>query len=161
MKLKNSLIKSLSESGLENTTDHELSAAHAYKVFRFRDEIAKAYKDIEEKRVKLVKDTLGEDYEEKRKNATEEDAKELDDKLAKFAELYNELMNDESELNIKAIPFEEYHALARENRNTPVQVPTGETENGRPKMRQATIDFFTVFRSALKDVLWVEPKEED
>lgn len=161
MKLKNSLIKSLSESGLENTTDHELSAAHAYKVFRFRDEVAKAYKDIEEKRVKLVKDTVGEDYEEKRKNATEEEKKELDDKLTKFAELYNELMNDESELNIKTIPFEEYHLLARENRNTPVQVPTGETENGRPKMRQATIDFFTVFRPALKDVLWVEPKEED
>ena len=161
MKLKNQLIKNLSESGLENTTDHELSAAHAYKVFRFRDEIAKAYKDIEEKRVKLVKDTLGEDYEEKRKNATEEEAKELDAKLAKFAELYNELMADETELNIKTIPFEEYHLLARENKATPVQIPTGETENGRPKMRQGYLDFFTVFRSALKDVLWVEPKEEE
>ena len=162
MKLKNQLIKALSESGLENTTDHELSAAHAYKVFRFRDEVAKAYKDIEEKRIKLVKDTLGEDYEEKRKNATEEEAKALDEKLAKFAELYNELMNDETELNIKTIPFEEYHALAKENKQTPIQIPTGEKDkDGRPKMRQGYLDFFTVFRKDLKDILWVEPAEEE
>ena len=174
MKLKNQLIKALSESGLENTTDHELSAANAYKVIRFRDEVAKAYKEMEDKRQKLVKDAGIEDgqkFDERRmelegkEKRTEAEQKELDEmtgKLNKFGELYNELLNDESELNIKTIPFEEYHALAKENKQTPIQIPTGEKDkDGRPKMRQATIDFFTVFRKDLKDILWVEPAEED
>ena len=162
MKLKNQLIKALSESGLENTTDHELSAANAYKVIRFRDEVAKAYKDIEEKRVKLVKENLGEDFEEKSKTAEGKEKEELDKKLVRFSQLYNELMNDETELNIKTIPFEEYHALAKENKQTPIQIPTGEKDkDGRPKMRQGYLDFFTVFRKDLKDILWVEPAEEE
>ena len=158
MKLKNSIIKSLVENGLDNTTDHDLSAAHAYKVFKFKDEIAKAYKEIEGKRQKLVKDILGEDFDAKRKEAKEgtPEYDELNEKFTKFIGLYNELMDDESEVNIKTIPFEEYHLLARENKQTAFQVAGAD---GKPVQR--VIDFFSVFRSVLKDVLWVEPKEED
>lgn len=157
MKLKNSIIKSLVENGLDNTTDHDLSAAHAYKVFKFKDEVAKAYKEIEDKRQKLVKDILGEDFETKRKEAKEgsKEYKELNEKFQKFIGLYNELMNDETELNIKTIPFEEYHLLARENKQTVFHVPGTDG-----KSEQRFIDFFSVFRSVLKDVLWVEPTEE-
>lgn len=161
MKLKNYIIKNLVDNGLENTTDHDLSAAHAYKVFKFRDEVAKANKEVDEKRVKLVKDIIGDggEFEKKRDELsklaerTEEQQKELDGlnaKLTKFNELYVELMNDESELNVKTIPFEEYHLLARENKKTPVM--TGGKE--------AYIDFFTVFRSVLKGILWEEPVED-
>ena len=157
MKLKNYIIKNLVDNGLENTTDHDLSAAHAYKVFKFRDEVAKANKEMDEKRVKLVKDIIGDggEFEKKREELTKltertkEQQKELDDlngKLNKFIELYVELMNDESELNVKTIPFEEYHLLARENRKTPIG-------------KEATIDFFTVFRSVLKGILWEEPED--
>lgn len=157
MKLKNYIIKNLVDNGLENTTDHDLSAAHAYKVFKFRDEVAKANKEMDEKRVKLVKDIIGDggEFEKKREELTKltertkEQQKELDDlngKLNKFNELYVELMNDESELNVKTIPFEEYHLLARENRKTPIG-------------KEATIDFFTVFRSVLKGILWEEPED--
>lgn len=158
MKLKNNIIKALVENGLDNTTDHDLSAAHAYKVFKFKDEIAKAYKEIEGKRQKLVKDILGEDFDAKRKEAKEgtPEYDELNEKLTKFIGLYNELMDDESEVNIKTIPFEEYHLLARENKQTAFQI-TG--ADGKPVQR--FIDFFSVFRSVLKDVLWTEPKEEE
>jgi len=162
MKVKNYIIKNLVENGLESTTDHEISAAHAYKVFKFRDEVAKAYKEMEDKRTKLVKDAGIEDgqkFDERRKELegkerTKEEQKEYDDilaKLNKFGELYNELLNDESDLNIKTIPFEEYHALAKENMRTPVRL-------GKDPLY---IDFFTVFRSALKGILWEEPKEEE
>lgn len=158
MKLKNFIIKNLVDNGLENTTDHDLSAAHAYKVFKFRDEVAKANKEMDERRMKLVKDIIGDgqEFEKKRDELTKltektkEQQKELDDlnsKLNKFNELYVELMNDESELNVKTIPFEEYHLLARENRKTPIG-------------KEATIDFFTVFRSVLKGILWEEPTED-
>lgn len=157
MKLKNSIIKSLVENGLDNTTDHDLSAAHAYKVFKFKDEISKAYKEIEDKRQKLVKDVLGEDFEAKRKEAKEgtPEYDELNEKFQKFIGQYNELMNDESEVNIKTIPFEEYHLLARENKQTAFQVGGADG-----KFAERFIDFFSVFRSVLKDVLWVEPTEE-
>ena len=162
MKLKNVIIKNLVENGLENTTDHEISAAHAYKVFKFRDEVSKAYKEMEDKRQKLVKDAGIEDgqkFDERRKELegkerTEAEQKEYDDilaKLNKFGELYNELLNDESDLNVKTIPFEEYHALAKENKRTPVRL-------GKDPLY---IDFFTVFRSVLKGILWEEPKEEE
>ena len=161
MKLKNSIIKSLVENGLESTTDHEISAAHAYKVFKFRDEVAKAYKEMDDKRQKLVKESGIEDgakFDERKKELdgkerTEAEQKELDEmnaKLNKFAELYNELLNDESDLNVKTIPFEEYHALAKENMRTPVRL-------GKDPLY---IDFFTVFRPALKGILWEEPAEE-
>lgn len=157
MKLKNNIIKSLVENGLDNTTDHDLSAAHAYKVFKFKDEVAKAYKEIEDKRQKLVKDVLGEDFETKRKETKEgtKEYEELNEKFQKFIGLYNELMNDETELNIKTIPFEEYHLLSRENKQTAFQ-----TLDADGKSVQRFIDFFSVFRSVLKDVLWVEPAEE-
>lgn len=158
VKIKNFIIKNLVDNGLENTTDHDLSAAHAYKVFKFRDEVAKANKEMDERRMKLVKDIIGDgaEFEKKRDELTKltertkEQQKELDDlnsKLNKFNELYVELMNDESELNVKTIPFEEYHLLARENRKTPIG-------------KEATIDFFTVFRSVLKGILWEEPTED-
>lgn len=158
MKLKNNIIKSLVENGLDNTTDHDLSAAHAYKVFKFKDEIAKAYKEIEDKRQKLVKDILGEDFDAKRKEAKKgtKEYEELNEKFQKFIGLYNELMGDESELNIKTIPFEEYHLLARENKQTPFQVGGADG-----KFAERFIDFYSVFRSVLKDVLWTEPKEEE
>lgn len=157
MKLKNSIIKSLVENGLDNTTDHDLSAAHAYKVFKFKDEISKAYKEIEDKRQKLVKDILGEDFDAKRKEAKEgtPEYDELNEKFTKFIGLYNELMDDESEVNIKTIPFEEYHLLARENKQTAFQVAGADG-----KSVQRFIDFFSVFRSVLKDVLWEAPNED-
>ena len=170
-KVKNFLIKNLSENGLENTTDHELSAAHAYKVFKFRDEIAEAFKKQEDKRQKLIKDCLGDGQEfnkrlkelKELKKPTKEQKKELEEldaKFDKYATLYSELLNDESELDIKTIPFEEYHLLSRENRRTETRVFVGEDENGQPKYETRFIDFFAVFRSALKDILWEEPKDD-
>ena len=170
-KVKNYLIKNLSESGLENTTDHELSAAHDYKVFKFRDEVAKAFKAQEDKRQKLIKDILGDGSEfskrskelADKKDRTETEQKEYDEimeKLKKFNELYSELLNDETELDIKTIPFDEYHTLSRENRRTEVQVLAGQDEQGNPKYESRIVDFFAMFRPALKDILWVEPKED-
>lgn len=172
MKVKNYLIKNLVENGIEGTTTHDIPAKAAYAVWNFQDQVVKANKAIEEKRMGLIvsagiKD--GAEIEKRRKelkaidSRSEEEEKELIEirgKINKFAELYAQLMNDESELEVKSISFEDYHALSRENRAIPVPVPMDELDkDGNPKMRTVTIDFYTVFQNVLKDVLWAAPEE--
>lgn len=167
MKLKNSIIKALIENGLQNTTDHSVDCKHAYKVYNFIHEVVGANKVLEEKRQELVK-TAGIDnakeFDERRRllsaktNRTAEEQKELEEmeaKFKRFADLFAELMNDETELNVKTIPYEEYHKLANENRATPVV----RMVDGEPKT--ISVDIFTAFRDELKDVLWAAPVEND
>ena len=167
MKLKNSVIKALVENGLQNTTDHSVDCKHAYKVYNFRHEILAAAKDIDSKRQGLVGSAGIEEpkkFDERRRllaaktNRTAEEQKELEEMEAKFnrfADLFAELMNDETELNVKTIPYEEYHKLANENRATPVS----RMVDGEPKT--ISVDIFTAFRDELKDVLWAAPVEND
>lgn len=167
MKLKNSVIKALVENGLQNTTDHSVDCKHAYKVYKFRHEILNAAKDIDSKRQGLVESAGIEEpkkFDERRRllsaktNRTAEEQKELEEmeaKFKRFADLFAELMNDETELNVKAIPYEEYHKLANENRATPVT----RMVDGEPKT--ISVDIFTAFRDELKDVLWAAPVEND
>lgn len=167
-KIKNQIIKNLVENGLEQTTDHTLDYKHAYKVYNFRHEVLKASKTIDEKRQELVKAAGIEDaqkFDERRKelNAKKEltkaEQKELDEmneKMVKFSDLYSELLKDESDLNVKTIPFEEYHKLANENKQTAVQIPG---RDGKPQT--IFVDFFMAFRDILKDILWAAPEDDE
>ena len=173
VKLKNVVIKNLLGNGLENTTDHSLSATSAYRVFKFRHAIADAYKEIDEKRKKLVEENIGDGLAfdlrktelETKGNRTEEEEKELAElqqKADKFAKLYNELLNDETEIKVTPISFEQYHLLANENKQTPIDIPLNEiSKDGTQKVKRVFIDFFTVWRDELKDILWEEPEDED
>lgn len=156
MKIKNSLIVSLYNAGIMNTTAHEVPVKDAYKAFRFKDAIEKDKKSLDEKHAGLVKDAGIEDgqkFDERIKELraikelSEEQKKELDgmtEKLKKFNDLYIELMNDESELEgVKTMPYESYHILAKENKDV-----------------NKNIDIFTVFAGELENVLWEAPKEE-
>jgi len=166
MKLKNSVIKALIENGLQNTTDHSVDCKHAYKVYNFIHEVVGANKVLDEKRVELLKTAGIENAKEfdarrkalsetlKRTKKEQEELEAMDAKIKRFFELFAELMNDESELNVKTIPYEEFHKLAAENRATPaVRIIKGE-----PKT--VNIDIFTAFRDDLKGILWSEPEEE-
>ena len=165
MKFKNQLIQNLVSNGLEATTDHSLEYKDAYKIFKFKKGIADANKAIEEKRQELVKTAGIEDgqkFDERRKELealpqmNEAEQKEYDEmleKLKKFGELYNELLNDESEVEIKTISFEAYHKLANENKQVPVTIP------GKDKPQTILVDFYMAFREPLKDKLWIEPED--
>ena len=128
---------------------------------------------IDKKRKKLVEENIGDGLEfdlkktelEKKENRTEEEDKELldlQDKASKFTRLYNELLTDETEIKVTPISFEQYHLLANENKQTPVDILLNEVnKDGTQKTKRIFIDFFTVWRDELKDVLWEEPEDED
>ena len=156
MKLKNNIIISLVNLGISATTEHDVPVKDAYKAYAFRHAIEKANKDLDEKRQGLVKSAGIEDgqkFDERMKELrkkgelTEEEKGELAEmtgKLNKFNELYNELLNDESELEgVKVMAYESYHALAKENRG----------KDGKP-------DIFSLLAGELEGVLWEAPKEE-
>ena len=157
--LKNSIIVALIQNGLLRTTEHDVPVADAYKAFKFRTAVDKANREIDEKCQGLVKSvgiengqTFDARLQELRsaENPTEEQKQELAEmqkKLAKFKELYVELMNDESELEgVRSMPYASFHALANENRA--LIAPGGE----RP------IDIFSIFATELENVLWVAPE---
>ena len=85
--------------------------------------------------------------------AEQKEYDEMLEKLKKFGELYNELLNDESEVEIKTISFEAYHKLANENKQVPVTIP------GKDKPQTILVDFYMAFREQLKDKLWIEPED--
>lgn len=156
MKLKNNIIISLVSLGISATTEHDVPVKDAYKAYAFRHAVEKANKDLEDKRQGLVKSAGIEDgqkFDERMKELrqkcelTEEEKGELNEmegKLKKFNELYNELLNDESEIgNIKVMSYESYHALAKENRG----------KEGKP-------DIFSLLAGELEGVLWEAPKED-
>ena len=139
MKIRNYQIINLVNNGLLNTTEHEVPAADAYKAYKFRKSVRKAFDAIAEKDKELPA-TVG---IEEGKEATQEQMKRL-------AELRVALYNDESELEgIAPMSWEAYHLLAKENKETKYQAPAGENE-----VETRTIDFFRVFEDVLDGVLF-------
>lgn len=169
MKLKNLIIQALYNNGIANTTNHDVPVKDAYKAFKFKDAVVKAAEEIENKRSGIAKEAGIEDggkFDKRRKelmtvaNPTEEQAKELaemNEKFDKFQCLWKELMDDETELEgIKLMSFESYHALAKENRQTRLQVPTGDK-----KTATVFVDFYQMFMADLEGVIWKAPEEDE
>lgn len=166
MKIKNSLIQALVENGLEKTTDHSVDPKYAYPVYCFRHEVLAAYSVLEKKRVELLKEA-GIPYDptfDARRNEllrssvlTDEQRAELDGmnaKVQRFCEMFDQLLDDEVELNVRPIPYEEYHKLAGENKRVTVNIAA--QNGGRAHF---DVDFFFMFRDELKDILWIAPEE--
>jgi hypothetical protein len=150
MKLKNDSIISLVNAGLLNTTEHDVPAADAYKAYKFRKAVEKAFNAIAEKDQELPK-TAG---VENGKAPTKEQTK-------KIIELRTALYNDETELdgNIAPMSWEGFHALATENKRTETQLQTNESnEDGSPKFVTRFVDTFRACESILEGVLF---KTED
>lgn len=140
MTLKNHIIIALVNSGLLSTTEHDVPAKDAYKVYKFRKAVGKAYQDLADKERDFPKLAGVEDGKE----PTEEQTKRI-------TELRVEMLNDETDLgDIKTMGFDSYHILAGENRKTPVQIPVD------GKVVTNYIDIFQAFQEALEGVLWEE-----
>ena len=149
MKLKNNEIIALVNAGLLNTTEHDVPAADAYKSYKFRKAVDKAFNAIAEKDRELPK-TAG---VEAGKEPTEEQTK-------KIIELRTALYNDETELegNIVPMSWEGFHALANENKRTAIQVPAGLREDGSTKFITQFVDTFRACEGILEGILF---KAED
>jgi len=166
-KLKNSVILALVEHGLENTTDHSVDCGNAYKVYKFVHEIRKANEEILDERAGLVKAAGIDDpqkFDERRAElkakpklteAERRELAEMDEKLDRFTKTFDELLDNETELDVKTIPFEQYHKLAAENKSTPAT----RMVDGKPMT--LNFDIFTIFREDLENILWVAPIDND
>ena len=149
MKLKNNEIIALVNAGLLNTTEHDVPAADAYKSYKFRKAVEKAFNAIAEKDRELPKTAGVEDGKE----PTEEQTK-------KIIELRTALYNDETELEGNVVPmsWEGFHALANENKRTAIQVPAGLREDGSTKFITQLVDTFRACEGILEGILF---KAED
>lgn len=145
MKVAISTIIALVNNGLLNTTEHDVPVADAYKASKFRRELKKAFDEVVE-REKALAETAGLDLNEMDKAS--EEAK------TKFAELRAEMFKDEIEMAVKPMPYESFHALAKENRQTPIQVPGAEGKT-------FTVDPFRNCEDILEGLLWSAPEDNE
>lgn len=134
MKVANSTIQALCQLGVVNITYLSAPTEQAYKVYKFKKELTKANAAIDEQKSDIVKNSLPEDellkaqaYEREKsaakggddfnaKECTAEEYKELMKKFTGHANpLLEGLYKDETELDLKLVPFETYFALKQEN----------------------------------------------
>ena len=152
MKLKNTTIIALVNNGLLNTTEHDVPAADAYKAYKFRRAVEKAFNAIAEK-----------DKELPAAAGVEKDKEPTGEQAKRIAELRTELYNDESDLGDNIIPmsWESFHVLANENKRVMMQVPTGETDDkGQPRFMPRQVDVFRACEGLLEGVLFKAAEEE-
>ena len=152
--MKKVIILNFVDSGLINVTTNTLDAPSAYKVYKFKREMNKRYKDINDERLSLISSVFGENYQNEitefnrllkigDANFTEEESarfNDLKEKNIKSDKLINEMVNDDVELeNLQAIPYEDWNALKKENE---MKIPFA-------------------FEEALENILWLPLKEND
>ena len=135
--MKNYEILALINNGALSITDHTIPTAHAIKVYRFKKSLNALYKKLVEDEGELIK-----------QNNLEVKEGRLDGKpenLKRFAELQNELYNEEVAIECKTMPYDAWHALKVENKAVEI--------NG------ATKDVLTPMEAMLEGVLWEDEGE--
>lgn len=155
--MKNLDILIMINSGINNITNYDLSAANAYKIMKFRNILVKKYEEIQEKERQILNDACIDDpqaFDERYKtlNETENRTDEQNAELADLNSKYNawikartDMLNTDVELEgVKTISFEDWHTLRKEN---------------RPKDEKATDPLNNYVESILENVLWKAPEE--
>lgn len=127
--MKNADIVALMNGGIQNITSVTLPAAQAYKVYKFKRAIEAAYNAIVDSQKGILKQVGIEDLQEfqKRykelsdiKERTSEEQAELDSIAKKdkdAGKLVQELYADTTNLDVKTLPYEDWHNLQAENKD--------------------------------------------
>ena len=124
-------IITLINCGILSMTAHDLKPAQAYKAFKLKKEVEKAFKDIQEEQKGIREDNgLTDELENKvkgiieklnmRSSVTEEEKQEVlayNELQRKVSSLYREANKVEVALEIKPIPYEDWRKLQEENRH--------------------------------------------
>lgn len=148
--MKNADIVALMNGGIQNITSVTLPASQAYKVYKFKRAIETAYNAIVDSHKGILKQVGIEDLQEfqKRhkelsdiKERTSEEQTELDSLVKKdkdAGKLVQELYEDATNLDVKALPYEDWHNLQAENKD---------------------VKLLTYLEPMLEGVLWTAPEE--
>lgn len=153
MELEINKIIQLVNNGVLNTTEHDVPVEDAYKASKFRRALKAAFEEVVEREKALAKEAGIAD--------PQKIAEASEDARKRFGELQAELYKDKIDLpGIKAMPYESFHALAKENRRVPIQVPALD-KDGKETMATINVDTFRNCEDILEGVLWVAPNEVD
>lgn len=157
--MKNSEILALVQGGVLEATQHTVSMAHAYKVFKLKSQVRKAFNALLAQDDELVKECGIEDaqaFDMRRaelaslEKPSESERKELEEMNGRYRSLVRqrkELHDEEVTLDgVKAIPYEEWRKLQDENRQ---DSPSG----------QAKDVFSGIVEELLFGVLWNAPED--
>lgn len=157
--MKNYEVLALINSGIMQATAYELGPESAYKVYKFKKLIQKAFERLQEDERDLLKNAGIEDgaaFDTRRtelakiENPTEEEKKELEEmgeKLKKYISLRETLYTDDVDVSsIKPISYEEWFKLKKENKA--VKINDRETDI-----------FGGAIEGLLEGVFWTTPEE--
>ena len=148
--MKNADIVALMNGGIQNITSVTLPSSQAYKVYKFKRAIEAAYNSIVDSQKGILKQVGIEDLQEfqKRykelsdiKERTSEEQAELDSLVKKdenAGKLVQELYGDTTSLDVKPMPYEDWHNLQAENKD---------------------VKLLTYLEPMLEGVLWTAPEE--
>ena len=158
MFMKNIDVLFMVNSGVLGITNYELSPKSAYKVLKFRNALQKALDNIQETEKSLLKDAEIENVEafnkelselsSKENKTPEENAKlkELESKNKRYGELRSEMLQSDVVLkDVLTIPYEDWHALRKEN---------------RPRDDKHPDPLNNYIENILENILWTAPKDE-
>ncbi len=137
----------LVNAGILSMTAHNLKPAQAYKAFKLKREVEKAFKEIQEEQDAIKKDNgLTDEKEEKAAKIVDkinvgtsvsEDERQFllsnNEDNRKIASLFKEANKAEVSLDLKTIPYEDWRILQAENKektigNNKVDILGGEAE---------------------------------
>lgn len=143
-------ILSLVDAGILGVTAHDLDAAHAYKVLKFKRSVKAAFDELADAESGLLKESGIEDtqaFDKERADLIKsgenpERLDELNKQFERVNSLREILYKEEVQLEgVKTIPFEQFHLLQKENKDM----------GNKP---------LNAFELLLENVLWAEPEEE-
>lgn len=158
-------IVTLANVGLAKATSHTLSPASAYILTRFKSEVDRLAKEYSQRYTALPKEVGIEDAEafdarhkelsEKKKRTKEEEAEwnENLDKLVKLQGMRNALANDEAQVNVKPMPWEEWFKLKEENKALTVNIFD---DKGKEVDKRELFEFVELVSEG---ILWKAPEE--
>lgn len=150
--MKNIDILNIANAGVFSISANTLDAASAYKVIKFKSAVRKAAISIDEDQRELareagIEDAAAFDKERAELSRTKADPDRLEKLNAQFGrllEIRNKFYDEDVELEgIKTIPYEQFFALQKENKDLP----------GKP---------LDVYADLLEGILWTgEPEEKE
>lgn len=112
--MKNFILNAIMNTNLLQVDTNLIDdAKDAYKVMKWKKMIPEAFKTMREQWDSLLKECFTEEELKIVNNKEEENTPEIDAKLEKFEKLFNELMSDDTSIDIKPISFEAWHKLLK------------------------------------------------
>ena len=154
--MKNQDIITLVNGGILAITAHDIPAAHAYKVVKFKQAVRSAFGAIQEAEREMFKEAGISDiaaFNERLKTLREtlsdggDELKDMESQLERLNALQNELRGEEAKLDgVKGMPYDVWHLLQNENKAVRFGDDTRDVLSGWTE-------------DVLENILWFAPED--